>query len=92
MAPALPFPIHKHPPTVVGPLGALNGIPGLPADQGDSAPIEETPEEALEAANGEATSTVNGPDEPPPNTQASEDKAPEAEPAPTLNPTDEGAA
>ena len=44
MPPALPFPAHKHPPTTVGPLGILNSLPGgLPADQGDSAPIEETP-------------------------------------------------
>ena len=41
MPPALPFPAHKHPPTTVGALGVLNGMPGLPADQGDAAAIEE---------------------------------------------------
>jgi len=42
MAPALPFPAHKHPPSTVGALGIMNAIPGgLPADQGESAPIEE---------------------------------------------------
>ena len=47
MPPALPFPKHKHPPSKVGALGILNSLPGgLPADQGDSAPIEETPNAA----------------------------------------------
>ena len=57
MPPALPFPAHKHPPTTVGPLGLLNSLPGgLPADQGDSAPIEET------AAGDDGTTSDDVPD------------------------------
>ena len=87
MPPALPFPMHKHPPTVVGPLGVLNGLPGLPADQGDSAPIEETPAEALENADGEASSTDIAPE----STQAGAEQTADTEPAPILEPTDTGA-
>ena len=75
MATALPFPIHKHPPTQVQPLGLLDGsLPGLPADQGESAPNEETPiedaapsEEAVQATDGESTEEADGqPTSPPP--------------------------
>ncbi len=77
MAPALPFPMHKHPPTQVEPLGLLDGpLPGLPADQGDTAPIEDSAveeaaaEEIAEPGEGEAASeapdTEAGGSTPPP--------------------------
>ena len=55
MAPALPFPAHKHPPSTAGALGLLNGMPGLPADQGDSAAIEEGGTAVEAATDGAAT-------------------------------------
>lgn len=69
MPPALPFPAHKHPPSTVGPLGILNSLPGgLPADQGDSAPIEETPageegtppDEVTEGGKTDGTAPADG--------------------------------
>ena len=60
MPPALPFPRHKHPPSTVDALGILSTLPGgLPADQGDSAPIEESVDTGedgqMEATQGEMT-------------------------------------
>ena len=61
MPPALPFPAHKHPPTTVGPLGILNSLPGgLPADQGDSAPVTESPTEGEKSASDPPEGTVPG--------------------------------
>ena len=70
MPPALPFPRHKHPPSTVDALGILSALPGgLPADQGDSAPIDEsvdTGEEGQTEANqgemtpGSSSETIRG--------------------------------
>jgi len=89
MAPALPFPIHKHPPTQVDPLGLLDGpLPGLPADQGDTAPIEDS---AVEAAPAEEIAGTAGGEEAPgtPDAEAG-DLAPPPQETPNSTPPSTG--